>query len=183
MDLGKIIAFNLNKLRTERGLTLGQLAKMSGISKAILSDIEKGGSNPTINTIWKIANGLNVPYTRLMEVAEPDGTVVRKTDTAEQRDETGAYRVYCYFSAAPERNFELFYCELDAESANTSIAHSPKAQEYIYVMEGCLKLRTSAAEYVMNAGDALVFSSAVSHTYINSGKTMAKFMVVNYYPY
>lgn len=68
MDLGKIIAFNLNKLRTERSLTLGQLAKLSGISKAILSDIEKGGSNPTINTIWKIANGLNVPYTRLMEV-------------------------------------------------------------------------------------------------------------------
>lgn len=97
MDLGKIIAFNLNKLRTERSLTLGQLAKLSGISKAILSDIEKGGSNPTINTIWKIANGLNVPYTRLMEVKEPDGTVVRRSDTAEQSDETGVYRVHCYF--------------------------------------------------------------------------------------
>lgn len=109
MDLGKIIAFNLNKLRTERSLTLGQLAKLSGISKAILSDIEKGGSNPTINTIWKIANGLNVPYTRLMEVKEPDGTVVRRSDTAEQSDETGVYRVHCYFSTAPERNFELFY--------------------------------------------------------------------------
>lgn len=46
MDLGKIIAFNLNKLRTERSLTLGQLAKLSGISKAILSDIEKGGQQP-----------------------------------------------------------------------------------------------------------------------------------------
>ena len=110
MDLGKIIAFNLNKLRTERSLTLGQLAKLSGISKAILSDIEKGGSNPTINTIWKIANGLNVPYTRLMEVKEPDGTVVRRSDTAEQSDETGVYRVHCYFSTAPDRNFELFYC-------------------------------------------------------------------------
>ncbi|MFQ9703991.1 MAG: helix-turn-helix domain-containing protein [Enterocloster clostridioformis] len=33
----------------------------------MLSDIEKGNSNPTINTLWKIANGLNVPYTRLME--------------------------------------------------------------------------------------------------------------------
>lgn len=97
MELGKIIAFNLNKLRTERSLTLGQLAKLSGISKAILSDIEKGGSNPTINTIWKIANGLNVPYTRLMEVKEPDGTVVRRSDTAEQSDETGVYRVHCYF--------------------------------------------------------------------------------------
>ena len=53
--------------RAERNLTLGQLSQVSGVSKAMLSDIEKGGSNPTINTIWKIANGLNVPYTRLME--------------------------------------------------------------------------------------------------------------------
>lgn len=153
MDLGKIIAFNLNKLRTERSLTLGQLAKLSGISKAILSDIEKGGSNPTINTIWKIANGLNVPYTRLMEVKEPD------------------------------RNFELFYCELDAESANASIAHSPRAQEYIYVIEGSLTLKTDTAVYELYAGDSLVFSSSVNHTYINDGKIKVKFMVINYYPY
>lgn len=183
MDLGKIIAFNLNKLRTERGMTLGQLAKMSGISKAILSDIEKGGSNPTINTIWKIANGLNVPYTRLMEFEEPDGTVVRKSDTVEQSDETGAYRVYCYFSSAPERNFELFYCELDAGCSNTSIGHLALAKEYIYVIEGSLKMRTGTAEYLLNAGDALVFNSSVNHTYINSGETMVKFIVFNYYPY
>ena len=55
MELGKIIAINLNELRTERNLTLGQLSKISGISKAMLSDIEKGNSNPTINTLWKIA--------------------------------------------------------------------------------------------------------------------------------
>ena len=47
MDLGKIIAVNLRRLRTERNLTLGQLSKISGISKAMLSDIEKGSSNPT----------------------------------------------------------------------------------------------------------------------------------------
>ena len=51
MELGKIIAVNLKELRRERNLTLGQLSKMSGISKAMLSDIEKGDSNPTINTI------------------------------------------------------------------------------------------------------------------------------------
>ena len=76
-----------------------------------------------------------------MEVKEPDGTVVRRSDTAEQSDETGVYRVHCYFSTAPERNFELFYCELDAESANASIAHSPRAQEYIYVIEAHLLLK------------------------------------------
>ena len=58
MDLGKIIGENLRRLRTERNLSLGQLAKTSEISKGILSEIEKGNSNPTINTILKIADGL-----------------------------------------------------------------------------------------------------------------------------
>lgn len=98
MELGKIIATNLNELRTERNLTLGQLSKISGISKAMLSDIEKGDSNPTINTIWKIANGLNVPYTRLMENIEKEATVIRKSEPTVQTGETEHYRIYCYFT-------------------------------------------------------------------------------------
>lgn len=57
MDLGKIIAFNLNKLRTERSLTLGQLAKLSGISKAILSDIEKGAVTLPLTLSGKLPTG------------------------------------------------------------------------------------------------------------------------------
>lgn len=182
MDLGKAIGQNLNRLRIERNLTLGQLARISGISKAILSDIEKGNSNPTINTIWKIANGLNIPFTRLMEFDEPAGTIVRKADTVMQIGESEAYRIYCYFASAPERNFEFFYCELDAGASNTSIGHSPKAQEYIYVIEGELSVKTDAALYTLGEGDSLVFNSSVNHTYINNKNEMTKFMVINYYP-
>lgn len=57
MDLGKIIAFNLNKLRTERSLTLGQLAKLSGISKAILSDIKKGAATLLLTLSGKLPTG------------------------------------------------------------------------------------------------------------------------------
>ena len=74
MELNEIIAANLNKLRTERNLSLGQLSGLSGISKVMLSQIEKGETNPTINTIWKIANGLKVPYTELID--EPLGHAV-----------------------------------------------------------------------------------------------------------
>ena len=55
MDLGQQIGANLKQLRTERGLTLGQLSSLAGISKAMLSELEKGNANPTINTLWKIA--------------------------------------------------------------------------------------------------------------------------------
>lgn len=150
MELGKIIAINLKELRTERNLTLGQLSKISGISKAMLSDIEKGGSNPTINTIWKIANGLNVPYTKLMEGIEKEATIIRKSETVAQNGETEHYRVYCYFRNTPVRNFELFYVELDANSSNASIGHSEKAQEYLYIIQGELVLHTETGDYTLN---------------------------------
>ncbi len=67
MNINSIIAENLKTLRTERNLSLGQLAELSNISKVMLSQIEKGDTNPTINTLWKIANGLKVPYTLLLE--------------------------------------------------------------------------------------------------------------------
>lgn len=182
MELGKVIAINLKKLRSERNLTLGQLSKLSGISKAMLSDIEKGGSNPTINTIWKVANGLNVPYTRLMEDIEKDATVIRKSEPVVQTGETNHYRVYCYFKSTPVRNFELFYVELDAQSSNVSIGHSEKAQEYIYIIKGTLTLHTETGRYELNEGDSLVFNSSIGHTYINAQDTLLTFMVINYYP-
>lgn len=182
MDLGKVIAINLKELRTERNLTLGQLSKMSKISKAMLSDIEKGNSNPTINTIWKIANGLNVPYTKLMEGIEKEATVVRKSETVVQSGETENYRVYCYFKSTPVRNFELFYAELNAHSSNASIGHSEKAQEYVYIIQGELVLRTETEDYTLNEGDSLMFDSSLEHTYINQQDILLTFIVINYYP-
>lgn len=182
MDLGKIIAFNLKKLRTERNLSLGQLATESGISKTMLSDIEKGGSNPTINTIWKIANGLNVPYTSLIDAIEDDAKIVHRKEIVAQTGESKAYRVYCYYKTSSTRNFELFSCELDPNSSNKSIGHSIKAQEYIYVLEGQLVLNTENGEYILNEGDSLSFDSTVGHTYMNKKDQLAKFMVINYYP-
>jgi len=182
MDLGKTIAFNLKKLRTERNLSLGQLATESGISKTMLSDIEKGGSNPTINTIWKIANGLNVPYTSLIDAIEDDAKIVHREEIVPQTGESKAYRVYCYYKTSSTRNFELFFCELDPNSSNKSIGHSIKAQEYIYVLEGQLVLNTENGEYILNEGDSLSFDSSVEHTYSNKENRMATFMIINYYP-
>ena len=109
MELGKIIAINLNELRTERNLTLGQLSKISGISKAMLSDIEKGNSNPTINTLWKIANGLNVPYTRLMEGIEKEATVIRKS---EQPFKPAKRTIIVYIATLQTHLSEILNCSM-----------------------------------------------------------------------
>ena len=83
MEIGEIIAYNLKRIREERNLSLGQLADSAGVSKVVLSQIEKGDSNPTINTIWKITGALQLPYTSLLELPETDAVHIKKADIHE----------------------------------------------------------------------------------------------------
>lgn len=182
MELAHIIAANLNKLRTERNLSLGQLADLCGVSKVMLSQMEKGESNPTINTIWKIANGLKVPYTKLIDEPPSQAVVIRKAACSEQMNETTNYRVFCYFTSNPTRNFEMFRIELDPKSSNECIGHSEKSQEYIYVTGGTLLLKTAGEEYALTEGDSICFDSSQPHTYVNEQETLLTCVIINYYP-
>lgn len=182
MNLSSIIAENLKRLRLERNLSLGQLAQLSNVSKVMLSQIEKGATNPTINTIWKIAKGLSVPYTLLIDEHESQTSVLKKSETKEQITEDGKYRVYCYYGDTPHRNFELFLLELDLGSKYISIGHTEKSEEYITVIEGELLLSTNNKDYLVKKEDSICFSSANPHTYKSCGKDTLKAIVVNFYP-
>src|SRR3954470_10875681 len=65
-DLTPIVGANLKRLRVKRGLSLERLAKASGVSRAMLGQIELGQSAPTINIVWKIARSLAVPFSALI---------------------------------------------------------------------------------------------------------------------
>jgi len=182
MDITEVVGHNLKRLRTERNLSLGQLAELSDVSKVMLSQIEKGETNPTINTIWKIANGLKVPYTALLEQPKREAAVVKKSEIDMQSDENGHYRVYCYYENTPVRNFELFQIELDAGHSYTSTGHSEKLQEYILVLEGELTLTVDGKTHVLQPDEAISFAASGHHTYTASGDKTLKAVVINFYP-
>ncbi|GAA0076615.1 XRE family transcriptional regulator [Clostridium sp. CTA-5] len=182
MNINSIIAENLKTLRTERNLSLGQLAELSDISKVMLSQIEKGDTNPTINTLWKIANGLKVPYTLLLEQKKHDTSIIKKNDIEAQLTEEGHYRVYCYYTSTPYRNFELFQIELDEGYSYTSVGHSKKSEEYIMVLEGELTLEVNNETYKLTSNDSISFSASNQHIYVNTGKGTLKAAITNFYP-
>lgn len=182
MNINSIIAENLKALRTERNLSLGQLAELSDISKVMLSQIEKGDTNPTINTLWKIAKGLKVPYTSLLEQKEHDTCIIKKSDIEAQTSEEGHYRVYCYYNNTPYRNFEFFQIELDEGCSYKSVGHSKKSEEYIMLLEGELTLEVNNETYKLNPNDSISFQASNQHIYINSGKGTLKATITNFYP-
>lgn len=181
MNLNNIIAGNLNRLRTERQLSLSKLSEICGVSKVMLGQIERGESNPTINTIWKIATGLKVPYTQLIDEPIDSDICVRKENAKEQVALDGKYRVYCYFTSHVNRNFELFNVELDAHSTYESRSHGEKTQEYIIVNNGQLSLDVNGTKHILNIGDSIVFDSSKPHSYTNSSNEMLRMTIINYY--
>lgn len=181
MNLTKIISSNLKKLRNERNLSLGQLSELSGVSKVMLSQIEKGESNPTINTIWKIAIGLHVPYTKLIDTPMENAVITREADSTKQFENNNNFRSYCYYTTNPSRNFEFFKVEMEPQSEWKSEGHAAKTHEYIFVVNGELTLKHNSSEYVLKAGDTVHFDCSLPHVYINLQYTSLEFIDIIYY--
>src|SRR6478752_873908 len=81
-DLTPVVGENLHRLRTQRGLSLEKLAQQSGVSRAMLGQIELGQSAPTINVLWKIARGLGVTFSALISGSNAAGPVVLRAAEA-----------------------------------------------------------------------------------------------------
>ncbi len=179
MDVGKIIAHNLKTIREEKRLSQGQLAERAGLSKVIISQIERGDSNPTINTIWKLAGALGLPYTSLIEPQEDDAVSVRAADAVKQRDK--GYCVYGYYPKNEKRNFELFLLEMEPNSEHLSVGHSKNSVEYLLLLKGKMQISADGRDYTLEKNDALQFNASGEHRYINLGdQTLKAVMIIQY---
>ena len=81
-DLAPVVGGNLRRLRTRRGLSLERLAQISGVSRAMLGQIELGQSAPTINVLWKISSALGVPFSALITARGAVGPHVMRAEGA-----------------------------------------------------------------------------------------------------
>lgn len=179
MEISEVIAYNLRKIRNERNLSLGQLAEQAGVSKVVLSQIEKGDSNPTINTIWKITGALQLPYTSLLEFPDTQAVHIKKKDISEMRDDK--YHIFSYYPKEQNRNFELYQIEMEPGCVHSSIGHSANSSEYIMMIEGTAILEVNGKEYVLETDDGLYFDASVPHCYRNETKKKVKMELLIYY--
>ena len=179
MEAGEIIAYNLKRLRNERNLTLGQLSNLAGVSKVLLSQIEKGEANPTINTIWKITGALQLPYSALLEMPEKTAVQIRKKEISALSEDK--FHIFHYYAKTAERNFELYQIEAEPGCEYASNGHSANSFEYLMLLKGELVLETDGEAYALKKDDAICFDASVAHSYRNIGKKDAKAVLLIYY--
>lgn len=182
MDINELIGQNLQELRAKQNMSIGQLAEQTGLSKAVISQIEKGNANPTINTIWKLAGALHVPYSAILEQKNSEATKVEAKNLVPQNDEDGHYRISCYFSSDEKRDFELFLLEFDPKTSHVTEGHVENSQEYVVVKKGALSIEVAGKEYSLKEGDALFFDASARHVYKNISRGTTQAFCINYYP-
>lgn len=181
-DLNSIVAGNLKRIREEMKLSLERAADITGVSKAMLRQIETGESSPTINTIWKIATGLKIPYTSIINIPQPDTFVISKTDIEPQIEDEGRYKVYSIFPSEDGRRFEVYTVDLEKGGFYSSNAHGERTQEFITVYEGLLTIRLDNEEYTIKKGDSIKFRADRDHSYHNLNDGLTRIGMVIYYP-
>ncbi|WP_371373148.1 helix-turn-helix domain-containing protein [Sporomusa aerivorans] len=180
-DLNRIIASNLRRIREEKKLSLEKVADITGVSKSMLGQIERGESNPTINTIWRIATGLKVSFTGLINSPQADTIIVRKTDVEPLIEDNGKYRVYPVFPYEDGRRFEMYIVEIEPDGYYNTDTHGDKTQEFITVVDGQLIIRTDNQEYIVHKDESITFRADRSHIYYNAGKSLTRLSMVIYY--
>ncbi len=180
-DLNAIVASNLKLIRKEMKLSLEKVANMTGVSKAMLRQIENRESSPTINTIWKIASGLKIPYTSIINMPQPETMVVTGSTIEPQIEDNGRYKVYSIFPSDNGRKFEIYMLELEKDGFFDSQTHGAGTQEFVTVYEGTLLIKVDDKEYLIEKGDSIRFKADQAHTYKNPSDELTRMSMVIYY--
>lgn len=181
-QIHKKIGKNLQDIRKSRGLSLDAVAELSGVSKGMLGQIERGESNPTISVLWKIVNGLRISFATLMEDASPQVRVVAMEETTPLVEEEGAYRAFPIFPFEQDRGFEVYSVLIEPGTSHQSEAHYEGVEEFIMVMDGELRVEVGGESYTLKPTLAMRFSADQPHTYTNDTDKTIRYVTLIHYP-
>lgn len=173
--LTRRVGERLHALRRARGYSLDQLAALTGVSKGTLSQIEGGNTNPTLAVLWRIADGLGLPFSSLLGADGSErAVVVRKADVAPIRANGGAFESRLLSPGRALGDVELYELRLAPRAAHDAEPHAPGTRESVVVLAGVLRVRVGDGSHDLAAGDALSFVADVPHRYENPGRAEAR---------
>ncbi len=180
-DINNVIATNLKKFRNENNLSLDEVAKLTGVSKSMINRIESLKSVPSVTILWKIANGLKISFSMLMEEEIKDDVLLEKKNIKPLSDKN--YHVYTYIPYNSNSNIEMFYIELEAHSIHTSKGHEKAVFEYVFSLTDTLEisLNNNKESTRIQKENMFKFNAKKEHTYYNnSDETLKAIIVITY---
>ncbi|GAA0314221.1 helix-turn-helix domain-containing protein [Bacillus carboniphilus] len=181
-EIQKKIGEKVRALRKMRRLSLDQAAVRTGVSKAMLGQIERGDSSPTVTTLWKIATGFQVSFSSLLQEDESNISIVNKHSVPPVIENDGKYKVYSIFPFDPIKKFEVFWIDLLPGCLHESEEHHEGVEELITVSRGTLTVSMAGKEHDIKTGESIRFQPNQPHCYHNKGDEVVECHMIIYYP-
>lgn len=174
---------NLRRIRTRRGYSLDRLAKIAGVSRAMLGQIETGKSSPTLSILSKIALALSIPCAAL--IAERGETSIITVPRARSKilaSSEGRFRTRALFPFEGERKVEFYELRIAPHHSESADAHQHGTVENLVVAQGTVEIIAGRqAPHILGEGDAIIFDADVPHIYRNMTGTEAILYLVTTY--
>lgn len=174
-NINRVVAYNVKSLREKYAYSFDKMAEVTGISKAMLCQIEKAETNPSINTLYKISNSLKVSLSSLISVNIQDVILSKHENATVVSDESDKMHLHIMFPYSEEQRFEIFYGEIEQNGVIVSEPHPLGTRENLTVFSGELIIKIKNEEYMVRSKDSISFKADSVHTYINIGSETVSF--------
>jgi XRE family transcriptional regulator, regulator of sulfur utilization len=181
-DIGPV----LMRYRKQHGLTLEQLAALSGVSKSMLSQVERGQANPTFAVLWSLTRALRIDLVDLVDgtgAVDPSAVIeiTGRQQTPETRSTDGKCRLRILSPPKLAGSVEWYELEIDIAGALISSPHSPGSVEHLTVLAGELDVNTAGTVRRVKMGETARYPVDVAHQIANPGEIPARALLVNLY--
>lgn len=172
----------LQELREARDLSIRAVARLSGLSANALSVIERGKSSPSVSTLYKISDALEVPVTTFFQESTPVENVV--FIQASQRNRIPFHRGL-WEDLGGERfsgQVEPFMLTLEVGASSGRFPMGHAGYEFVFCLRGQLEYVVENQSYLLESGDSLLFAATMEHEWRNPGDkvTSALFVLTSY---
>ncbi|MFC5475690.1 helix-turn-helix domain-containing protein [Paraherbaspirillum soli] len=175
------VGATLQKLRLKRGLTLEDLSRAAGVSKSMLSQIEREKANPTIAVAWRLANALGIGIEELLATEPREQEAIQVMEPHETPTLPGHHAGYVLRILGPMElagKYEWYELTLAPNGALVSNPHDPGTMEYLTVLHGGIEVEVDGNKKKIKLGGTAHYQADKNHAIRNTGKTEAKALMV-----
>jgi len=175
-----VLADEIRHFRRKNHFSLEMLADASGVSRSMISKIERCETTPSTVILSKLAEALGVTFSQLMAPAvEREIVHIPAGRQPVLRDDESGFLRRCISPVLPGRGIDWVLNTLPPEAETGSfVAHRRGVEEYIYVLRGRMRATIGDQRVTLNQGDSLYFQADADHSFLNLGKTQCEYFLV-----
>jgi transcriptional regulator with XRE-family HTH domain len=174
------LAEEIRRHRKRLDLSLEELASRSGVSRSMISKIERCEAVPSTTILSQLAEALETTFSQLMAPAvEREILVIPKSLQPILRDENSGFTRRCLSPVLPGRGIDWVLNTLPpGGTTGEFVAHRRGVEEYIYVVKGRLKAVVGERSALLTEGDSLYFQADATHMFVNLGATPCEYFLI-----